>query len=227
MKIEPSKRSIIFSHAEELSELKRQLEAKGESVIGLNVGQPSTGAPLTAIKKAQFHEIDEHGYTPAAGLQVLRERISVHYQEKYKLTVSPDRIIVTQGASGAFLLTFLGFFDKAQTVGLSLPCYYSYLNMFNLLGLNQHEVYGQEKNNFQPCAADLEQLSKTVHGFLITSPSNPTGAIIQAQQLEQLVVYCLKKNILLVSDEIYHGIAYDNQQTHSALEFSNEVVIIQ
>lgn len=227
MKIKPSHRGAATSHAEELSQLAAQLRGEGRSVIALNVGQPSTGAPIEAIRAVQKAEEIHHGYTPTAGILALRERISLFYKQKYKVDVSPERIIVTNGASGAFSLTFTGCFDAGQTIGVPLPCYYSYLNTLSILGLEKTLFHPQASSNFQPTVDDLKALKNKINGLLITSPSNPTGAMIAESQLRELIEYCQSHNILLISDEIYHGIYYNKKiKEVTALNFSDNVIVI-
>ncbi len=227
MKITPSNRGAAPSHAEELSQLAATLHAEGRSIIALNVGQPSTGAPIEAIRAVQLAEETQHGYTPAAGTSLLRERISLFYKQKYKVDVAPERILVTNGASGAFSLAFIGCFDAGQTIGVPLPCYYSYLNTLSILGLKKEEFHPKPTHNFQPTTADLQGLTNKIDGLLITSPSNPTGAMIPPAQLKALVNHCQQNNILLISDEIYHGIVYNKEIGEvSALNYSDDVVVI-
>lgn len=225
--IKPSYRGAATSHAEELSQLAAQLRKQGRSVIALNVGQPSTGAPLPAIKAVQKAEEKYAGYTPASGLEPLRQRISLFYKEKYQVKVPAERILITNGGSGAFTLAFIGCFDIGQTIGVPLPCYYSYLNVLSILGLNKEEFRPQNTLSLQPSVADLSTLKKKIHGLLITSPSNPTGAKISNEQLKTLVNYCQENNILLISDEIYHGIVYDKKNKEmSALNFGQDLIVI-
>lgn len=227
MKIKPSNRGAAPSHAEELSQLAAKLRDEGRSIIGLNVGQPSTGAPIEAIRAVQLAEETYHGYTPAAGISALRERISLFYKQKYNVDVAPERILITNGASGAFSLTFTGCFDQGQTIGVPLPCYYSYLNTLSILGLSKELFHPKAKHNFQPSVADLQALPNKIDGLLITSPSNPTGTIIQPAELNELAEYCRNNNILLISDEIYHGIVYNKDVAEvTALNYSDDVIVI-
>ena len=227
MKIKPSNRGNAPSHAEELSLIAEELRKQGKSIIALSVGQPSTGAPQPAIAAVQKAEETHHGYTPAAGIYELRQRVAQHYKEKYNVTIAPERVLITNGASGAFLLTFIGCFDVGQSIGIPLPCYYAYLNTLHVLGLNKVEFHPAMKNHLQPTVDDLKKLTNKIHGLLITSPSNPTGSMIEPQQLHSLVNYCKENNILLISDEIYHGIVYNkNYKTVSALNYSDDLIVI-
>lgn len=227
MNIKPSNRGAAPSHAEELSQLAEKLRGEGRSIISLSVGQPSTGAPIEAIRAVQHAEEIHHGYTPAAGIPALRERISLFYKQKYKVDVAPERILVTNGASGAFSLTFTGCFDVGQVIGVPLPCYYSYLNTLSILGLEKQEFHPKATSNYQPDVADLKALAHKINGLLITSPSNPTGTMIPSKQLKELVNYCENNEILLISDEIYHGIVYNHDMKETtALNYSNDVIVI-
>jgi aspartate/methionine/tyrosine aminotransferase len=227
MNIKPSKRGDAPSHAEELSLLAEQLRKEGKSIIALSVGQPSTGAPEPAIAAVQQAETLHHGYTPAAGIPELRQRIAQHYKEKYNVTISPNRVLVTNGASGAFSLAFIGCFDVGQTIGVPLPCYYSYLNTLNVLGLKKTEFHPLMANHLQPTVNDLKNLSTKIDGLLVTSPSNPTGSMIPPNQLKDLIDYCQKNNIIFISDEIYHGIVYNKDTpAMSALNYSDDVIVI-
>lgn len=227
MNIKPSNRGAAPSHAEELSQLAAKLRSEGRSIIALSVGQPSTGAPIEAIRAVQMAEETQHGYTPAAGIPALRERISLFYKQKYNVDVAPERILITNGASGAFTLTFTGCFDAGQTIGVPLPCYYSYLNTLSILGLSKEKFHPQSTTHFQPNVADLCALTQKIDGLLITSPSNPTGAMIPPAQLKELVDYCQNNDILLISDEIYHGIVYNKKVAEvSALNYSHDLIVI-
>ncbi len=227
MKIKPSHRGATVSHAEELSLLAEKLRSEGRSIIGLNVGQPSTGAPIEAIHAVQVAEEIYHGYTPAAGIQALRERVALYYKEKYALNIPYGRILITNGASGAFSLAFIGCFDVGETIAVPLPCYYAYLNTMHILGVNKMEFHPKATHNFQPTVDDLKEFKQEVHGLLVTSPSNPTGAMIPPLQLKELVEYCDLNNILLISDEIYHGIVYDkSKKMVSALNYGDNVIAI-
>lgn len=227
MKIKPSNRGSATSHAEELSELAEQLRSEGRSIIGLNVGQPITGAPKEVLRAVHEAEQIIHGYTPAAGIKPLRERIARYYKEKYQVDIAPERVIITNGGSGAFSLLFIGCFDVGQTIGIPLPCYYSYLNILSILGLDKEEFHPKASSNYQPNVSDLKHLTHKIDGLLITSPSNPTGSVIPSAQLKDLVDYCTSNNILLISDEIYHGIVYDKSTKEvTALNYSNDLIVV-
>lgn len=226
MKFKPSLRGSAPSHAEEISRLAAELREQGKDIIALDIGQPRTGAPKEAIEAAVVAERSKHGYTPAAGLTELRQRIARYYQEKHDIDIPYQRIIVTIGASGAFNLTFTGCFDVGEKIAVPLPSYYAYLNTLSILGLKTVEFHPSPENNFQPTIADLEQLGD-IDGLLITSPSNPTGSMIKEKEFREVIDYCQNNNIRLISDEIYHGIIYNTEiSQNTALNYNDKLIVI-
>ncbi|MBT5435364.1 MAG: aminotransferase class I/II-fold pyridoxal phosphate-dependent enzyme, partial [Rhodospirillaceae bacterium] len=110
--------------------------ASGRDVLHLEVGQPGTAAPR-GVREAAKRAIDNErlGYTVALGIDPLREAIAHHYLDFYGLTVPPERIVVTTGSSGGFLLSFLACFDPGDRVALAEPGYPCYRNILEALGL--------------------------------------------------------------------------------------------
>src|SRR5215469_6374111 len=104
--------------------------ATGADVLHLEVGQPSTAAPARVIAAAQAAlSSDQLGYTEALGLPALRERIARHYRDRYGVSVAAERIVLTTGSSGGFVLAFLAAFDAGDRVGLAAPSYPAYRNI--------------------------------------------------------------------------------------------------
>ena len=223
----PSHRGSTPSIAEQLQARARAVEAKGQEVIYLQVGQPSTGAPagtLEAIEKASRDST--LGYTPAVGIPALRERLSRQYAELYATEVAPSRIVVTFGASGAMILAIIGCFDVGQRVGLPQPFYYGYRYAIGTLGVECVPIETSMETHFQPTIADIEAIDGKLDGLILASPGNPTGSMIEPQSLKELAEYCEKQGIRLISDEIYHGIVYDDVAQSTACSFSNEAIVI-
>ena len=201
-------------------------ESKGGDVLHLEVGQPSTKAPskvITAAKTAL--ENDKLGYTPALGLLKLRADISKHYKDWYGVDVPLDRIVATKGSSAAFILSFMAAFEPGDRVVMASPGYPAYRNILKSLGITPISILTELKHRFQPTVALLEELEQPIDGLIIASPSNPAGTMIGYQQMQELSNYCKKKEIRLISDEIYHGVNY-GQQPVSALETNAESIII-
>lgn len=201
------------------------LERSGRAVCHLEAGQPSTKAPRVALEAAaQALQSDTLGYTEALGIPQLRQRISRHYMDWYGVEVSPSRVVVTTGSSAGFVFAFLLLFDAGQTLAIANPGYPAYRNISKALGITPKLIECKEQAGFRLTAAMLEQAGP-VDGVLIASPSNPCGTIIPAEELKRIADHCRAKGIALISDEIYHGIAY-GERTQTALALNPDAVVI-
>lgn len=214
-----------------------ELQAQGKKVLHLEVGQPETGAPPTVANAAveALTESKVMGYTDAFGLLALREKISQHYQAHYPgLTaeqVPTRRIVVTTGSSGGFLLAFTGCFDAGDYVAIASSGYPCYRNILSALGCHLATI--PINDEFKLTATELnseivrrKQAGETpIKGLILSSPSNPTGAMLDPDELQALCQLCESENILFISDEIYHGITYGKQEA-TALQYSSKALII-
>ncbi len=201
-------------------------EATGKDVLHLDVGQPSSAAPgpvLAAAKSAL--DANRLGYTDALGMPELRVRIARHYLDFYGTELDAERIVVTTGSSGAFLLSFLAAFDQGDRVGLALPGYPAYKNILAALEIEVVEIPVDGSSRYQPTAAILDRLDTNLDGLIIASPSNPTGSMLDAGEFQLLADWCRAKGVRLISDEIYHGITY-GQKPVSALQLNEHAIII-
>lgn len=201
-------------------------QAAGGSVFHLEVGQPGTGAPgpvLEAVREALGR--GRLGYTDAMGIPILRRRIARHYQERYAVGVDPARIGVTIGSSGAFLLAFLSAFDAGDRVGVPTPGYPAYRNILKALGVEVVEIRTPLEGGFRMIPDLLRRQQAHLDGLVLASPANPTGTVLNREELSSLVRYCASAGIRIVSDEIYHGITYGRAAT-SALELTDAAIVI-
>lgn len=200
-------------------------QATGADVLHLEIGQPGTPAPA-AVREAAKRAIDEEaiGYTDAFGLPALRERIARHYAEHYGVTVDAERIAVTPGSSGGFLLAFLAAFDPGDRVALAAPGYPAYRNILSALGLEPVLLEVGEAERYQPTPALLEAAGPLA-GVIVASPSNPTGTMIGAPEMAALTAWCREAGVRLVSDEIYHGITYGRCAV-TALEQDEHAIVV-
>ena len=199
--------------------------ATGADVLHLEVGQPSTGAParvVEAAKAALGREV--LGYTDALGIPPLRAAIAQHYRDRYGLPVDPERIVVTTGSSGAFILSFLAAFDAGARVAVTAPGYPAYRNILSALGIEVVEVEVGPPTRFQPTPELLDKAGP-LDGLIVASPANPTGTMLSARDLRRLTEYCSRCDIRLVSDEIYHGITYGDAAT-TALALTDRAIVI-
>jgi len=200
--------------------------AAGGDVLHLEVGQPSTGAPAGVLAAARAAlESDRLGYTDALGLSDLRAAIAGHYRETYGLDLPAERIVVTTGASGAFVLAFLAAFDPGDRVALALPGYPGYRHIVNALGIEAVPLVAGSRERFQPTVALVEALDAPIDGLIVASPSNPAGTMLSPGDMADLARYCAARGIRLVSDEIYHGITFGAPATCAAALDPRAIVI--
>ena len=208
----------------DVMESARKAEANGKHVIHMEVGQPGTPAPKLA-KQFISDEISNNdlGYTVTLGLPKLRNRISKLYGDWYNIDLNPDRIIITTGSSGAFILSFAALFDVGDRVGIAAPGYPSYRQILKSQDLIPIDIFTELQNKFQPIPKDIKE--NNLNGLLVASPANPTGSMLDKKKLEALINTAHENKVSFISDEIYHGIQYENNPT-SALEISNECYVI-
>jgi aspartate/methionine/tyrosine aminotransferase len=200
--------------------------AAGEDVLHLEIGQPGTPAPRAALDAArQALGEDRIGYTDALGIPPLREGLARHYRQVYGVEVDPQRIMVTTGSSGGFLLGFLAAFDNGDRVALAAPGYPAYRNILTALGVEPVLLPSEAEHRFQPTPELLDAVEGPLHGLIVASPSNPTGTMLDRAALGALVDYCDDRGIRLISDEIYHGITY-GERAVSALELGDRALVI-
>jgi len=198
---------------------------KMEGVVHLEVGEPDLEAPPAAIEAFERAVRDgRYRYTPALGLMELREKIAGYYYERYGVAVSPERVAVTPGTSGAFLVVYAMLLDPGDRIALSDPSYPCYRNFAYLLGIEPVFIPVSGDGGYCISPGMLEHHEK-VGVLQISNPSNPTGNIYRSDALASLVEYAGRHGIALVSDEIYHGLVYDEKE-HSVLEYDDEAIVI-
>lgn len=210
--LEPSRRSDVppFMVMDVMAAAAR-IEAAGGHVIHMEVGQPAAGAPKTAIAAA--HAALEAGridYTSALGIPSLRERIARHYRDAYGCDVSPERIVVTTGSSGGFILVFLAMFEPGDRVAVTVPGYPPYRHILTALGCEPVliETTNETRHALTGEALLAAHRKAPLKGVLVGSPANPTGTMMSREALAGLIAAAEDAGIRFISDEIYHGLDY-------------------
>lgn len=193
-------------HAVGISRLAHALKAQGRSIIHMEFGQPSTGAPKAAIAKAhQVLDADNMGYWESTPL---KERLARFYDERYGIKVDASRFVMTCGASPALVLALNSLFSPGDRIALARPGYVAYRNTLKALHMEPVEIACGAEVRYQLTAAALDALEPAPAGVIIASPANPTGTIIAADELEAIAKVCQARGIRIISDEIYHGLSY-------------------
>jgi aspartate/methionine/tyrosine aminotransferase len=210
-------------HAIAIGALAHKLAAEGRSIIHMEYGQPSTGAPAAAIASAhRVLDSDPLGYWESPAL---KERIARSYAEDHGVAVAPEQVILTCGASPALLLALNTLFSPGDRVALVRPGYVAYRNTLKALHIEPVEIECGEAARYQLTAAALAALDPAPAGVIIASPANPTGTVIARAEMEAIAEVCAARGIRIVSDEIYHGLSYVGP-VDSVLRFAPDALVV-
>jgi aspartate/methionine/tyrosine aminotransferase len=205
-----------------------RIEAAGGRVIHLEVGQPAAPAPSTAIAAARAALASGRlGYTETLGIASLRRRIARHYAEKYDVPVDPARIAVTTGSSAGFILAFLALFEAGDRVAVAVPGYPPYRHILSALGCEPVAIPTTAATRWAitPELLIAAHRRAPLKGVLVASPANPTGTMMTAQALRELIAAAEGEGIRFISDEIYHGLDYAFA-AETAARISDQAVIL-
>ena len=211
----------------ELLRRAKQLEAQGKDVIHMEIGEPDFPTPPTIVDAGIKHLLTgEVKYTPAAGLPELRKKIAAFYQRRYGVTVDEQRIFVTPGASGAFLLALGVSLNPKEELLMADPCYPCNSNFATLFGGKTKTIAVDAASRYQLTAIHIkEHWTPATKGVLIASPSNPTGTLIAPGELKRCIQTVNTLGGCFYSDEIYHGLVYGTD-AGTALAVSDNVFVI-
>jgi aspartate/methionine/tyrosine aminotransferase len=205
-----------------------RLEAQGRRIIHMEVGQPAAGAPATAIAAARTAlSTARLGYTETLGTASLRARIARAYGEWHGIDIDPARIVVTTGSSAGFILAFLAAFEAGDRVATALPGYPPYRHILTALGCEPAGIETSAATRWSMTGERLlaEHRAKRLKGVIVGSPANPSGTMMTAAALTELIRCAEDEGIVAISDEIYHGLDYAFA-AESAARISRDVIIV-
>jgi aspartate/methionine/tyrosine aminotransferase len=214
-------------HVMDLLAQARALEAQGRSMVHMEIGEPDFVTPepvvdagIAALQSGKTH------YTPAVGLQALRERISRFYLDRYGVEVDAGRVIVTPGASGALQLVLSVIVNPGQQVLMSdpgYPCNRHFVRLVEGVPVTLPVDAGNDYHLTADQVADAWQAATVA--VMLASPANPTGMLIPDKTLKSVIDVVAQRNGCVIVDEIYHGLVYDDA-VQTALAFSDDVFVI-
>ena len=221
--IDPAKRTRTI----ELSQIRKMFEVTNPDAINLGIGEPDFDVPEN-IKKAMIesiHENDTH-YTPNKGYIELREEIVNKFKKDNDIKTNPDNIIVTVGASEALYMCAQAFIEKGDEVLLPNPSFLSYEACVKLADGKVVPVECSMENEFKLQANDVEEkITENTKAIILNSPSNPTGAVMEKEDIKAIADLSVDKNFLIISDEIYEKIIYGKKH-YSPAKWSDNVVTL-
>jgi aspartate aminotransferase len=202
----------------------KALVAAGEDVCGFGAGEPDFDTP-DFIKEAAAAALaaGKTKYAPAAGIAPLRKALAEKYQETHGLDVSPAQTVVSPGGKFSCYLAILATCGPGDEVIIPSPYWVSYPEMVKLAGATPVIVDTDDTTGFRMTAEQLEAaITPATRLVIINSPSNPTGAIYSRAEMEALAEVAVRRDIYIMSDEIYEHLLYDGAEHVSPAALSPE-----
>ena len=198
---------------------------RGEPVIHLGAGEPKNRAPVTALlgAAAKLKEGDIK-YTPTEGTTALRQAVIRYTEENYGKLVAPENVIVSNGAKQAVWNVLYSIVNPQDEVVILTPYWVSYPEMVKMM-YGVPVIVAPEDGTFHPRMQDIEQaVGSYTKAIIVNSPNNPSGVMYSKEFIAELVEFCEKKNIWLISDDIYHKLIFDGKQWTNPYQFTNKSI---
>ena len=211
----------------ELSQIRKMFEITNPNAINLGIGEPDFNVPEN-IKQAMKNSIDDNDthYTPNKGYIELREAIADKFKKDNGIETNPDNIIVTVGASEALYMCAQAFIESGDEVILPNPSFLSYEACVKLADGKIIPVDCKMENEFKLKADDVsEKITKNTKAIMLNSPSNPTGAVMEKEDIKAIADLSMDNDFLIISDEIYEKIIYDKKH-YSPAKYSDNVITL-
>ena len=205
----------------------KALEAQGRDIVHMEIGEPDFATPRPICEAGiRALEQGELFYTPALGLPELREAIAGFYKTRYGVAVSPSRIVITPGSSGALLLAIAALVNPGDQVLMADPGYPANRHFVRMMEGEAVGVPVGPDSHYQLTPELIEQHwgQRTV-AALVATPSNPTGTLISRERIAAMAAFVQQRQGVLIVDEIYHGLVYEGA-THTALDAGDNVFVI-
>lgn len=217
--------SIAESPTLRLNEEARLLRERGEPVIHLGIGEPKNKAPITAIlSSAAKLSSGDVKYTPTDGLPSLKKAIIRYTEEAYNRIVTPQNLIVSEGAKQSLFNTLFTLCNPQDEVIVIAPYWVSYpeiTKMVNAIPV----IVTPEDGSFIPRFDEIEQaVGSYTKAIIVNSPNNPSGVVYPDDLIGQIVDFCEKKGIYLICDDIYHKLVFDGRVPAPAFRFTTKDV---
>lgn len=232
MKLSKRENMISPSITLEITAKAKKLRESGVNVISFGVGEPDFNTPSNVIEEAYKAMLEgKTKYTEVAGIKELREEICKKFKKDNGLDYSIDRVIVSNGAKQCLFNSFMAILDDGDEVIVPKPYWVSYPELIKLSGGVPIYSDSSEKEGFKYNIKDLEsKVTEKTKAIIINSPNNPTGTVYTEKELLKIAKFCEKHNLIIISDEIYEKLVYDNEKHISIASvtdyaYNNTIVI--
>jgi aspartate/methionine/tyrosine aminotransferase len=191
----------------------KALEAKGKTVIHLEIGEPDFDTPSN-IREAAKRALDEAytHYGPSAGLPSFREVIAQEVSKDWAIKVSPEQVVVTPGAKPIMFFAIMALINRGDEVIYPNPGFPIYESVIEFVGAKAVPIILREENDFEMDIEELrEKITPQTKMLIINSPQNPTGGVLSKGTLEAIAEMIKGKDIMVLTDDIYHRILYEGE----------------
>ena len=218
----------VMQVAKEAHALAATLGPSQPRMIFLNIGEPDfTAPPLVQAAAAQAVADGRTQYTAAMGIAPLRERLSAWYQSRFGVAVSPERIMITAGASAGLQLACMLTCDEGDEILMPDPSYPCNRHILTAIGARAVLLPTSAASRYQLGAAQMaEAWGPRTRGVLLASPSNPTGTSVEPAELQRILALVAERGGAALMDEIYLGLSHDERYAQTALAYSEDVISI-
>ena len=205
---------ISPSATESTSFLANQMKSQGIDIISFAQGEPDFDTP-DHIKKAAILAINEGftKYTNVPGIPALRKAVAEKFKRENNINYEEDQIIISNGGKQALYELFRTICDKGDEILIPTPCYVSYSEQIKLTGAKPLFFETKEENNFRPTLEEIsDSFNPNVKVFIINSPNNPSGSILEKEELKKIVKFLVEKDVYIITDEVYEHLIYGDKK---------------
>ena len=209
-----------------ISNKSRELKSQGKPVIGFGAGEPDFPSPDYVVDAAIKAAADpkNHKYSPAAGLESLRQVIAKTTKDYSGFEINSDNVIVSNGGKQSILTAFLSILDPGDEVIIPAPYWTTYPEAVKIAGGNPVFIETEKSNNFKVTVEQLEKSkSKNTKMLVWCSPSNPTGVVYSKEEAEEIYEWIFKNDLWILSDELYEHLVYEGETSPSPAIYDPEL----
>ena len=209
-----------------ISNKSRELKSQGKPVIGFGAGEPDFPSPDYVVDAAIKAAADpkNHMYSPAAGLESLRQIIAKTTKDYSGFEINSDNVIVSNGGKQSILTAFLSILDPGDEVIIPAPYWTTYPEAVKIAGGNPVFIETEKSNNFKVTVEQLEKSkSKNTKMLVWCSPSNPTGVVYSKEEAEEIYEWIFKNDLWILSDELYEHLVYEGETSPSPAIYDPEL----
>ncbi|MEA4815808.1 MAG: pyridoxal phosphate-dependent aminotransferase [Lachnospiraceae bacterium] len=217
---------IKFSSTLAITAKANELKSKGLDVVSFSAGEPDFDTP-EHIKAAAIKAINDGftKYTPASGIIELKKAVCAKFKKDNGISYEPSQIVISNGAKQALQIGLMTILNDGDEVIIPAPYWVSYSEMVKIAGGTPVIIYTRKGNNFSPTPDDFKKAyTNKTKAIIITSPSNPTGAMLSGEDLLQIAEFAVSKDLIVISDEIYEKLIYDDNKKHISIASLNDEI---